>query len=251
MTDLSAGRRSAPARLVLVRHAESVGNVADRRAQEQGASHLDLDTRDADTPLSEVGNEQAVAIARWLTGEPVSEHPDVVISSPYVRALGTAQLAIGDLVDDIVIDERVRERDLGVFDGMTGAGIRQQYPDEAARRGAMKKFYYRPPGGESWTDVVLRVRSILADIRAEYDGCSVWVFTHQAVIMAFRYVLEALDEAAVLEIDASAPVANCSLTTYERRGDGALRLDRYADTAAVSHSRAPTTHEPPQAPPGV
>ena len=58
-----------------------------------------------------------------------------------------------------VLDERLRERDLGLFDGMTGQGIKDTYPEEAARRSAMGKFYYRPPGGESWTDVVLRVRS--------------------------------------------------------------------------------------------
>ena len=58
-------------------------------------------------------------------------------------------------------DERLRERDFGAFDGMTGAGIREQYPDEAKRRDLLGKFYYRPPGGESWADVALRVRSLL------------------------------------------------------------------------------------------
>ena len=45
---------------------------------------------------------------------------------------------------------------------MTRSGIREQYPEEAQRRDLLGKFYYRPPGGESWADVALRVRSLLA-----------------------------------------------------------------------------------------
>ena len=245
MSDLSAGRRSAPSQLVLVRHGESLGNVADRRAHELGAARLDLDYRDADTPLSPTGEHQAEAVGRWLAEQGSAAHPDVIISSPYERALATAHRVSAPLGSPVAIDERLRERDLGVFDGMTGAGIRAAYPEEAARRQKMGKFYYRPPGGESWTDVVLRVRSVLADVRAEYDGCRVWIFSHQAVIMSFRYVLEDLDERHVLDIDRSTPIANCSLTTYDRGDDGALHLTRYADTTAVDRSPAPTTHEEP------
>lgn len=249
MSDISAGRRSAPARLVLVRHGESVGNVADREANARRASRLDVTTRDADTPLSAVGEHQATALGSWLGRQPDGERPDVAISSPYARALSTARLAVGELGVDVLVDERLRERDLGAFDGMTGYGIRAEFPEEAARRTQVGKFYYRPPGGESWTDVVLRVRSALADIRAEYDDCRVWVFSHQAVIMAFRYVLEAMDEARVLDIDRTTPVANCSMTTYDRGDDGALSLVRFADTTPVDESPAPTTHEDPHAQP--
>ena len=72
-------------------------------------------------------------------------------------------------------DERLRERDLGAFDRLTGSGIKEAFPEEAERRGAMGKLYYRPPGGESWTDVALRIRSVLSDIRADYVGKRVWV----------------------------------------------------------------------------
>lgn len=248
MSDLSAGRHSAPSQLVLVRHGESLGNVADRRAKELGADRLDLEFRDADTPLSSTGERQADAVGSWIAGQADGTHPDIVISSPYVRALATAQRVAAAVGLGVATDERLRERDLGVFDGMTGAGIRATYPEEAARRSKMGKFYYRPPGGESWTDVVMRVRSVLADVRAEYDGCRVWVFSHQAVIMGFRYVLETLDEGEVLSIDRSTPLANCSLTTYDRGADGALHLTTYADTTAVDRSSAPTTHEAPHNP---
>lgn len=65
---IAAGRGTAPAELVLVRHAESVGNLAAEAARRQGLSRLDLDTRDADTPLSDLGREQATALAEHLMG---------------------------------------------------------------------------------------------------------------------------------------------------------------------------------------
>ena len=121
-------------------------------------------------------------------------------------------------------DERLRERDFGAFDGMTGAGIREQYPDEAGRRDLLGKFYYRPPGGESWADVALRIRSLLATEALRHDCDRLLVVAHQAVIMVFRYVLEELTEQELLAVDKEEQVANASLTRYERDDDGELKL---------------------------
>ena len=146
---------------------------------------------------------------------------------------------------EVLFDERLRERDLGVFDGLTGLGIRTRYPDEAARRSKVGKFYYQPPSGESWADVVLRVRSLLDDLRHGYDGERIWMFTHQAVIMSFRYALEALDEKALLDIDREVQIPNASFTRFRRSGD-VLQLDVFADTAALDQAGAELTEEAPQ-----
>ena len=207
----------------LVRHGESEGNVADARAHELGTGRLDLDVRDPDVPLSGTGRAQARALGRWLAARPGDERPTLVLSSPYARALTTAELAAGPLGLPVATDERLRERDLGAFDGMTGAGIREEYPDEARRRDLLGKFYYRPPGGESWADVALRARSLLATEAQRHDGERLLLVAHQAVIMVFRYVLEGLTEQEVLDIDRRERVANTSLTRYET-ADGALRL---------------------------
>ncbi len=244
---IAARRGTAPAELVLVRHAQSVGNVADEAARAEGLARLQLTTRDADTPLSELGHEQATALGRHMAGLEPDLRPDVVLTSPYVRAARTADVATAGLGDiGVLRDERLRERDLGAFDGMTGLGIRRDFPLEAERRTAMGKLYYRPPGGESWTDVALRVRSVLSDIRQDYADKRVWVFTHQAVIMSFRLVLEGLDEGRLLEIDRDMPLANCSLTTYRQRY-GALELDSFAVTNHLDEQNVSRTHEQPHA----
>ena len=235
------GLQHGPREIVLVRHGESVGNLADAEARERGADRLDLPARDADVELSERGRRQADALGAWMAD---AEHlPDVVVSSPYARALETARRAVEVPSLDVLLDERLRERDLGRFDGMTGAGIRSEFADEAERRARVGKFYYKPPSGESWADVVLRIRSLLVDLRHGFEDQRVWMFTHQAVIMTFRYVLEGLTEQELLEIDRTSTIPNASMTTY-RRGDDGLTLATFADTSVVDAGEAEVTHEP-------
>ncbi|WP_040338769.1 histidine phosphatase family protein [Candidatus Blastococcus massiliensis] len=239
-----AGQEPGPSVLWLVRHGESVGNVADAQAQEAGAGRLDLDVRDPDVPLSDTGRAQAEALGAWLAALPEDQRPTAVLSSPFERALTTARLATADLGIRVRTDERLRERDFGAFDRMTGAGIREQFPDEAARRDLLGKFYYRPPGGESWADVALRIRSLLATEGLRHDCERLVVFAHQAVIMVFRYVLEELTEQELLVVDREEQVANASLTRYEREDSGSFRLVAFNEVDHLVAEHEHVTEEP-------
>ena len=232
---------SGPASLVLVRHAESMGNLADTRAHESEAELLELDQRDADVPLSPTGQQQADALGRWLS-EQRDRRPSRVLSSPYRRAADTAAPLAEVSGVEIELDERLRERDLGVLDGLTGRGIRSRYPEEAERRKKLGKFYYQPPSGESWCDVVLRVRSLLSDLRWGYEGEHLCLVTHQAVIMAFRFALERLSEEELLDIDREVQIPNVSRTTYGREGS-VFELVDFADASALESMDVQVTDE--------
>jgi 2,3-bisphosphoglycerate-dependent phosphoglycerate mutase len=207
-----------PSQLWLVRHAQSAGNVANDAALASGLHELDLAIRDMDVPLSELGERQAAALATWLGG--LDEPPDVVWCSPYRRALDTARIALdgAGLRVPVVCDERLREREFGVLDRLTKAGIEARHPDQAAARAFLGKFFHRPPGGESWADVAARVRSLLTDLRLDHARERVMVVAHQAVITVARYVLESMSEEQVLAEDKAAEIANTAVTTYA--GDG-------------------------------
>jgi len=236
---------TGPSELVLVRHAESRGNVANELAHENAANQLDLEVRDADMPLSPLGARQADALGRHLDGLPKAERPTTVFSSPYARALGTAEAALARTDVAIEVDERLRERELGLMDGMTSHGIRDLHPAEADRREWLGKFYYRPPSGESWCDVLQRVRQFLMQLStAGLEGERVWVFNHQAVILAFRVAFEGLSEKEILAIDASTQLANCSMTRYACGPSGIWSLEAFGDTSGVT-ALAPETHEQP------
>ena len=241
-----ADREPVPSVLWLVRHGESLGNVADARALEAGADRLDLDVRDPDVQLSDTGRSQAEALGRYLASLPEDQRPTAALSSPFARALTTAQLATAGLGIRVRTDERLRERDFGAFDGMTGAGIREQFPDEAERRDLLGKFYYRPPGGESWADVALRIRSLLATEALRHDCDRLLVVAHQAVIWVFRYVLEELTEQELLAVDQEEQVANASLTRYDVDAEGDLKLTAFNE---VEHLEDETVTEEPDAAP--
>jgi broad specificity phosphatase PhoE len=216
-----------PERLVVVRHGESAGNVARDRAEADALERIDIATRDVDVPLSELGTRQAEALGAWLAEQPEDERPTVLWVSPYLRARQTAEIALASAGLEIpaVIDERLREREFGVLDGLTRHGIVAQFPDESERRRRLGKFYHRPPGGESWSDVLLRLRAALQDLRRDSGGERVLLVAHQVVVLLVRYVVERMTEEEILAVDALGDVANCSVTTYRLDGDGGLVLE--------------------------
>lgn len=212
-----ADRQRIPARrltdLLLVRHGESTGNVTRARALTAGSEVIDVDQRDPDVPLTETGQEQARALGRWLAQTPKT--PAVAYVSPYVRARQTAAVALATAGLDVQVhfDERLRDRELGILDRLTREGVIRQYPAEEQRRRWLGKFYYRPPGGESWADVVLRLRSLVSDLLVVPTEATVaLVVSHDAVIMLLRYILEGWSEETLLETAAATEVANASVT---------------------------------------
>ena len=227
-------RQNWPERLWLVRHGQSQGNVARDAAHEAGLHEIAIDVRDVDVPLSDLGHRQAEAAGRWFASLPPGERPEVILSSPYVRARQTAEAickagALAGGPARTIIDERLREREFGVFDRLTTAGIRERYPQEAAHRAMLGKFYHRAPGGESWADVILRLRSMLNTINLHDCDRRVLVVCHQVVVLCMRYILEELDEAAILRIDKQADVLNCGICAYEfEQGAGGLCVPRLA-----------------------
>jgi broad specificity phosphatase PhoE len=217
-------RQHWPERLWLVRHGQSQGNVARDIADEAGHHEIAIDVRDVDVPLSELGIRQAKAVGEWFAALPPDERPEVILSSPYVRAKQTAKIiceagALAGGPAGPIIDERLREREFGIFDRLTTAGIRARFPEEAAHRAMLGKFYHRPPGGESWADVILRLRSVMNTINLHYSDRRVLVVCHQVVVLCFRYILEGLEEADILAIDREADVLNCGICAYEFEAD--------------------------------
>ena len=141
-------------------------------------------------------------------------------------------------------DERLRDRELGVLDLLTTAGVVARHPDEAARRRRLGKFYHRPPGGESWADVALRLRGVLGDMNLDHDRGRVILFTHEALIFLARYVIEGLDEAELMRLARSTELANCSVTSYVRSETGALHLVDFNAVDMLHEQGAQPTVEP-------
>ncbi len=204
--------------LWLVRHGESLGNIAASEADVTGAEVIPVGMRDADVPLSPTGEQQAAALGEYLRELPQDQLPQAVWCSPYTRAVQTAEVALraAGLDRPVRVDERLRDRELGILDLLTRRGVDERFPAEAARRRWLGKFYYRPPGGESWADMALRVRSVLLDLERPDVPDRVLLVCHDAMILIFRYVCEGMREADLLAVARSVSVRNASVTRLVR-----------------------------------
>jgi broad specificity phosphatase PhoE len=245
--------------LWLVRHGESAGNVASAAAEAAGALGVELPQRDCDVPLSPLGERQAAALGRWLASLEEGARPTVLLTSPYLRARHTSALAlaaagVGPGEVEQYVDERLREREFGIFDRLTKAGAREKYPEQAEALTALGKFYHRPPGGESWCDVILRLRNVVDTITREHRRERVLVVAHSAVIFCFRYLLENMTEEEILRADRELDVANCGVTTYDydprlgRHGGPALRSFNFVAPLEEADTPVTTARDVPAGP---
>ena len=238
-----------PGHLWIVRHGESAGNVAREAALAAKLPRIDLSTRDVDVPLSPLGERQADALGRWFAEMPVERQPEVVLVSPYLRARETASRIHAQGGTPVApgrfgVDERLREKEFGVLDLLTRLGIETHYPDQARFRALLGKFYHRPPGGESWCDVILRLRSLLDTMCLHDAGRRVLIVAHQVVVLCLRYILEGMDEAGILAVDREGDIANCGITEYAPDSAGGLALVRYNFTVPLEREGAPVTAAP-------
>ena len=218
--------------LVIVRHGESQRNIGKQAAQAAGRLEYGEGVRDMDVALTACGTRQAETTGKYLSGK---FKLDRAFVSPYLRTVQTAQLMLKPFSNpiEVTLEERIREKEFGILDGLTKKGIHEKYPVEERRRERDGKYYYRPPGGESYPDVALRVHSFIGTLVRECARQSVLLVCHSVIVLAFRRLLERMTEKELLAIDRDPEqdVCNCSVTWYEfdpRAGDrGRLMLREF------------------------
>jgi len=126
--------------------------------------------------LSERGKREAKKLGERRRSDGIS----AVLTSDLARAVETAQIAFGSSGVPISQDERLRECNYGELNGMPSARL------EAERSRRIDEAY---PGGESYRDVVDRMRSFLDDLLPEYDGARVVIIGHSATRWALDHLL--------------------------------------------------------------
>lgn len=143
------------------RHGETIWNQQERL---QGHG---------DSPLTERGQHQARQIARRLQ----SLQPEALISSDLGRARQTAAIIADPLSLTPHFHPGLRERNLGIFEGLTLEDCRNRYPDEYAAWRSHDPAY-AVPGGESVMERTARVISTLEEIATSFQGQRIVIITH-------------------------------------------------------------------------
>jgi broad specificity phosphatase PhoE len=151
------------AKLILVRHGESLGNRERVFA-----------INPAELPLTDLGYRQARDAAHQIAA---LYQPELVVASPYLRARETARVIAQILNLPLEIEPNLYERDVGVFKGesydslQTAPGFDERAP-----------WTWKPDGGESYEDVRARVAPILDRLAQTHPSRDVIVVSHGGVM---------------------------------------------------------------------
>jgi probable phosphoglycerate mutase len=197
---------------VLLRHGQTPMSVQKRYA---GRS---------DAPLTEVGVQQAAAAAKRL----MSAGLGVIVTSPLLRTVQTAQEVAAVTGAAVVTDDGFRETDFGAWEGLTFAEVRERWPAELAAWLADPEV--APPGGESFTDVSARVTAALHRVLAARAGQTVLIVSHVTPIKMMVAAALLAPPAALYRMHLDV-AALCEIDWY---ADGPAVLRSFNDTGHLS-----------------
>ena len=185
--------------LLLIRHGETLWNQQGRM---QGQH---------DSPLTATGVHQARQLAKRLKQVAFS----ALYSSDLGRAHQTARCIADETGHEVVAERGLRERDFGIFEGLTNAEIKVRYPEDYELF-AKRDPHYVMAGGESAHQFGHRAVGTLERIAQNHTGETVVVVSH-------GLVLDALYRAAckmALDVPRGFPLLNCSVNTFRRSSEG-------------------------------
>ncbi len=193
-----------PRCLVLVRHAESEGNVLsiDERALFQKATHA--------YPLTARGREQARITGEYLKKK--YDDFDIRYVSYYQRSRETMEIMRpGERVYE---DPRLAEAQRGIYHAMTKKQIAKHFPGELERKEREGLYHYRPLGGENWPDIELRIHSFLSTLSRDYAGKNVLIVVHGHWLLLFQRLIHHFSTDEAVRRYQTGVFENASVTRY-------------------------------------
>jgi probable phosphoglycerate mutase len=195
----------APTTILLVRHGETDWN-RERRIQGQ-----------TDTPLNDLGREQARALAAELADERI----DAVYASDLSRARETAEILAERLDLPVVLDAALRERDFGNWEGQTVAELDRSWPGAFARWHTGGEGEWQ--GGEGHAELAERVRGAVRRLAAAHPGDRILLVAHGGPMRILLMDAEGLPYPDAR--DRVRLIANCDLSRIAVENGTVRRLD--------------------------
>ncbi|PIQ91371.1 MAG: hypothetical protein COV70_04005 [Parcubacteria group bacterium CG11_big_fil_rev_8_21_14_0_20_39_22] len=226
-----------PIDLILIRHGQSEGNAAKRRSEKgDNSAYALLGGRHTRSfRLSEKGRGQAAQAGKWLKEE--FTHGDNVpifdryITSEYVRAMETSALL--DLPDATWFRNfYLTERDWGDLELCPDDERSEKY-GKAMRMRNTEPFFWKPPNGESFAELCLRLDRVLFTLHRECSEMKVVIVCHGEVMRAFRVLIERMSQQKFKQIHNSKKtenrVNNCEILHYSRRNPQTGEISTHTD----------------------
>jgi probable phosphoglycerate mutase len=207
-----------PTQVLFIRHGETPWNRVKRI---QG--HIDI-------PLAETGVAQAQRLAERLVREARDGvRLDAIYSSDLQRAQQTARPSASALGIVPQLDEALRERAYGIFQGHDSEEIARRYPDDYAHW-QTRDPGFAPAGGESVRAFYHRVVHAVTAIVAKHPGGRIACVTHGGVLdCVYRYA-----QGLALDAPRSYALLNTSINTVEFDEGGVASVLDWADVAHLN-----------------
>jgi probable phosphoglycerate mutase len=199
-------------KLIAVRHGETEWNRAQREMGQMNS------------PLTALGIQQAQAIARRLSQVSFA----ALYSSDLGRAMQTAEMISEASHMPVTVDVGLRERALGIFEGLTVDEMRQKYPRERADFERHDPDYAMP-GGESARQRLERGSRALTAIAERHPGQTVVAVTHGGVMTGFFEFVVGMGPGD----GETFYRGNCSYNSFEY-ADGKWHLETWNDTTHLA-----------------
>jgi probable phosphoglycerate mutase len=201
---------------IVIRHGETAWN-----AQSRIQGHLD-------SPLNDEGLAQALMVGERMA----HQRFDVLYSSDLGRALQTAQPIADRTGHPVVRNPRLRERHLGVFQGLTSAECERLHPAEYQRFHARDPDH-QVPGGESIRQVFERVSGEFTQLAEQHPDAVVVVVTHGGILDALYRFARGMP----LDQRREFPIYNASLN-FIRRARDTWSVERWGDIGHLTRDAA-------------
>lgn len=209
-----------PIDLVLVRHGESEGNLANERSRKGDDRAFTEEFKNRSSSmwrLTDKGREQAIIAGEWIR-QNIGKRFDRYYTSEYARAIETA--AYLNFPDALWHREvYLRERDHGQLDVMSHEERNRLFGDELKRR-ERDGIYWAPPGGESKANAMLRVDRVSDTLQRECSESRVLIVEHGEIMMLHAIRLERINQKQFHGIIRSDnphdKIYNCQIVHYSR-----------------------------------
>jgi len=195
-----------PTWIYFVRHGETP-LTPDRKFSGSGGG---------DPALTDEGQKQAKDVAREIA----KIKPDILISSPMLRARQTAEAISAETGLSILEDENWIEMSFGYWDGLSFDEVREQYPEEL--QGWLNSAAYKAGGGESYEEAMVRIDQALDDVAQKFSGKKICIVSHNGVIKVAALLALGAPIDSVFHIDAG-PCSISSISIWSSDGLRALR----------------------------
>ncbi len=141
------------------------------------------------SPLTQKGREQIKSLIERLKKEKI----DLIFSSDILRTMETAKIIGKGLGIEPQYDKRLREYNLGIFNGRPLAEVRRFFKSEEDR------FKIRPPKGETYTEIEKRILDFLKDIEEKYSNKTILIISHQIPLMFLEGKLRGFSDKEILK----------------------------------------------------